>query len=731
VVSCLALACTEQKVAAPPPPRSAAELASAPVAPAQAPDDAGAPAVSAAPAWLEAVRLERWTEAASQLDALPEAELARPALRFVRAKAAARLGDGERALALLDELEGELPALRPDIDDLRATAWLAAGKLREAAAYYGRSADPADRVRAADALDRAGDAAQAASVVEAAVTLAQKRKDDDAEVAARALRARLDRAAGRKHRAALDLRWLALHAPGSAEGRGALSALATLQVKLSPKEKLDAATELAADGRGQEALALLEGLGAGVPRGALLHARATALFKVRDDRAAASAFLELARLHTKHEAEALYYAGRALERDGRADDALARYREVTRRLRASPWAERAAYNEARLLLQTARYAEASARYAAYLARYSKAKAAGDVEYEAALARLAAGDAAGARDALGRLAKAATREQAGRLRQLEALAARRAGDTDGAVAIWTEVATTLPLTWPALAARARLVEAGAPVPASLAVPPAAPAVELALPEPVALLASVGLDADAERHLAAQERALATALPGRESESLCGLYGSIGRAKRRYRIGSAAVDFPLLMRAPGPSEAWAWDCVYPRPFAGEVARLEAQNELPPGLLHAVMRQESAFDPDAVSPVGAIGLMQLMPTTAERLAAEAGAPFDPRALTAPEQNLTLGARYLGKLLRMLGGNVALAAAAYNAGPKAVSRWLGPEPAGDLDLWVARIPYGETRNYVARVVGNLARYRWLRGDGLEVPLGLPPDARVPDDAY
>ena len=100
-----------------------------------------------------------------------------------------------------------------------------------------------------------------------------------------------------------------------------------------------------------------------------------------------------------------------------------------------------------------------------------------------------------------------------------------------------------------------------------------------------------------------------------------------------------------------------------------------------------------------------------------------------------MTLGAFYLGKLLENFEGSPPLAAASYNAGPHAVKHWLtsvGPED--ELDLWVARIPYRETRHYVERVLANHARYQWLTGGPDAVtplPLSLPQNADIGDDAY
>jgi soluble lytic murein transglycosylase len=267
-------------------------------------------------------------------------------------------------------------------------------------------------------------------------------------------------------------------------------------------------------------------------------------------------------------------------------------------------------------------------------------------------------------------------------------------------------------------------------------PAGPAARLdvRLPAMPALLASLGLDGDAEAWIIASEREVAAAYAGHENEALCDVYGLLSRAKRRYRLGVNVVEGSWLLRTPAPAERWAWECVYPRPFASGVRALEEEHGLPRGLVHAVMRQESAFDPVVVSPASAVGLMQLIPSTAKQAAAELAMSFEENDLTRPDVNLRLGAFYIAKLMKMFGGNVALAAAAYNAGPRAVSHWVEASSDGDLDLWVARIPFEETRNYVARVVQNLVRYQWLEG-GEEavtpITLALPAEARAPADAY
>lgn len=137
--------------------------------------------------------------------------------------------------------------------------------------------------------------------------------------------------------------------------------------------------------------------------------------------------------------------------------------------------------------------------------------------------------------------------------------------------------------------------------------------------------------------------------------------------------------------------------------------------PALLLGVSRQESLFDPGAKSPAGAMGLMQLMPATAEAVSRELGVPFQKaRLVRDPEYNVRLGALYLQKQLDRY-GEPALALAAYNAGPSRVRQWLdmhGDPRDGDLYRlidWIEQIPFAETRNYVQRVLEGRGMYRAL----------------------
>jgi soluble lytic murein transglycosylase len=149
-------------------------------------------------------------------------------------------------------------------------------------------------------------------------------------------------------------------------------------------------------------------------------------------------------------------------------------------------------------------------------------------------------------------------------------------------------------------------------------------------------------------------------------------------------------------------------YPRAFWNLVAPAAQSTGLDPYLLLALTRQESLFDPEARSPSDAQGLMQLLPSTARRVAAESGIGGATLDLSDPALNVELGTTYLKKLFEMFGGNPFKAVAAYNGGEHAVERW-NARFAGDDDEWVENIDFHETRDYVKKVLGGLREYRLL----------------------
>ncbi len=154
-------------------------------------------------------------------------------------------------------------------------------------------------------------------------------------------------------------------------------------------------------------------------------------------------------------------------------------------------------------------------------------------------------------------------------------------------------------------------------------------------------------------------------------------------------------------------------FPRPYYALHAMIGMPSRVPIELSLSIARRESEFDQWVVSPVGALGLMQVMPKTGAEMAGDLGIAFDEKRMTSDWQyNATLGNAYLAELGERFGGNPVLMALAYNAGPTRADRWmerLGDPRAAGVDIvdWVEMIPFDETRNYVMRVTESLPIYR------------------------
>lgn len=199
------------------------------------------------------------------------------------------------------------------------------------------------------------------------------------------------------------------------------------------------------------------------------------------------------------------------------------------------------------------------------------------------------------------------------------------------------------------------------------------------------------------------------------------------KNPEAIREARRAFPQAYALPGRNAPEAfWRTVYPLPFLESVKGAAESASLPPLLVGSVARQESLWEPRAVSRSGALGLLQLMPPTARAVAVQAGLPpFSPDRAFDPAWNLSAGARYLASLLVRYRGRLSVALAAYNAGPGRADQWLSrPGAPREDDLWIESIPFRETRSYVRRILLNLWEYSRLY-PGLRSCASIPPDQR------
>jgi len=167
---------------------------------------------------------------------------------------------------------------------------------------------------------------------------------------------------------------------------------------------------------------------------------------------------------------------------------------------------------------------------------------------------------------------------------------------------------------------------------------------------------------------------------------------------------AVELPNLPRA-------YWEGLFPKPYWYDLKRFSANNGLDPYLVAALIRQESEFNPNAVSRSNAVGLMQLLPKVGREVARQDKLrSFTPSQLFIPAINLQLGTHYFRSRVDKFGA-VEYALAAYNAGDDRVEEWQGMAKYRDVAEFVESIPFTETRDYVQAIVRNANMYRLLYG--------------------
>ncbi len=693
--------------------------------------------------WL--LSLAKAAQAQSERDFAAAEAHARHALRarprgLAAARANASLGiallardDPARAAEALEVALGTPIPARSHLAFARAEALLAAGDAPHAARLFSEAKGAGDlaisraaALREAEALLAAGLAAEAVPQLE---KLLRAASEPATAAPARLALGRGLRALGQEELAVATLRALWLELPDRSEARLAGDALAAWRAAGGPVP-----TESGAD-HAARAERLLE---AGLPDEALLALDASARGDEPEadaDRAAllrAMALLALGR-HADAERQALPLAGarddavqrgarlvlaRAAARAGRVEEASRFFADVGAGREPVPglpeWRQREVGDEssflaAWLFYDAGEYGRAIGALEAFARANPRSRRAEDALWFAAWSRFRLGRTRDADRALARLSRgpladaalywrARLARSAGAQRSLYRAASAMGGDG-----------------WYALLSRIRLAALG-DVPRRPRAAPARPLPEVQdawaagrLSVAVELLA-LGLRTEGLAELRELSR---TARVRPSAPLVAQLAAFAGDWETPFRI---ARDHLVPTR-----RTLRW--LYPEPLPEVLVPAARRFGVDPGLVLAVMRRESSFRPDARSPAGAEGLLQLKPATAERLAALLGVPGGVGArLREPETAIPVGAHYLGLLLARF-GEPALAVAAYNAGPSPVADWAAARSGMALDAWVESIPYRETRQYVKIVLAGWDAYRAL--DGASAP-PLEPDRKV-----
>jgi soluble lytic murein transglycosylase len=691
--------------------------------------------------WQALVAAEAWEPAAHSLSVVPEKETT-PAVQLGRVRVAigrCKKDEAETALKSIKSLRegGAVKPIEDVLARLEVDALLCAERWADALAVQGPAALSARKGAAAAwtrarALEANGDHAGARAAVTEALEGAAAAGLPVGRLIAFRLKSLRGIAVSPEVTRAIDAdrKKLFVEHPSTFDAAAKEGEPQTAPA-MTADDWLSRARSLAAANRPEDALHAIDAAAsAGAPPRKVARARGHALWAAKSWVRAEPLLRAAAAMGKDEDAnEDTFLAARAKSRAGDDPGAIVAYEALAKAKPTSHWGAEAAYLAAHLRYLAGSWKDAVVAFDKYLqGPWAKGKDQENNVREAkrarAIALLEGGSPGLARKIFhGLAADSKEAYPRARLELLEAIAAERSHDKSGAIAIYAKLSANEPWSFMDLAARARLSRLGetrtpwpsGPVPQSS--PPA-------LDEDVRLLDASGLRRDAYARLSAR------GLP-KDDLARCALQEAFDAGWDAYRTG---LKFSLD-GAPDGANGARWRCAFPTPWSSIVTALEKREGIPHGLLHALLRQESGFRVEVVSFAGAVGVAQLMPYTAVATAKPLGLELDPTdiaALQAPYLQLDLAARHVHALFVELAGEnadaakksdvIPLVVAAYNGGAAAVKRWSKEAGTLDADVYIERIPFVETRGYVARVLGNLVRYAILAGaETPTLPAKLP----------
>lgn len=425
----------------------------------------------------------------------------------------------------------------------------------------------------------------------------------------------------------------------------------------------------------------------------------SALARLNRDREAAAAFARVT-VPASLAAAAQYQRARAFLALGNASGARAILRDLTVKAPADTSAASALLLLSDLATDEGRDKDAQATLETIEKRFPKSRHAGTALFRAGLVAYIAGSnqrAAALFDSVWRRHPGHSEADAARYWAGRALA--RGGDVAGAQSRWRAAMQSDPSSYHAVVSAKRLRVPVLDVTDTTSAYPLVPSVDSAAAR-ANVLRAVGMDVEAKMELDrlyrdavdSPDRLIATAKA----------FAGTDQASRSILLGLRAI------RA-GQRTPATYRLVFPVLERETISASAKKHGLDPVLIASLIRQESNYNPRAVSPVGALGLMQLMPSVGRTLAAAEGIrPWSDERLFEPAINIRLGTRHLSGLFREH-ANIARVLAAYNAGASRVTRWSRKAGANDPELFAERIPFVETRDYVRTIQRNREFYRAL----------------------
>ena len=382
------------------------------------------------------------------------------------------------------------------------------------------------------------------------------------------------------------------------------------------------------------------------------------------DELAVNTFLELAQTHPQSSLadNALFQAALIKKQDGAHQEALALFRKIVADYPASSYAPRAIWESAWSLYLSGNFSEAASTFA-----------------------LLSNDPSWREKAL----------------YWQGRSLENTGHGEAALSVYSHILQEFPTGFYSLNIQKKYGVRSNRVPAL------SPAYQVPLQDSIGTeraqaLISLGLFEEAGKELRTLKKRTGSSFRG--SLGHAGLYLSMND----FRSAMGLFRQEALVSDLGNSPS-VWAILYPAGFHDIVSRITTHAGIDECLTYALIRAESNFSPTVRSPVGAVGLMQLMPTTAKEIAKGLEQNFSTPQLTNPEVNVRIGTRHLRNLITRFNGNIVSAVAAYNAGATPVLRWRKNFPTLQEDEFIENIPYPETREYVKKVLAAMEVYRQL----------------------
>jgi len=486
---------------------------------------------------------------------------------------------------------------------------------------------------------------------------------------------------------------------GTSDARAAVDVLDKGFPSLTPDEELIVARSAAASGPVARAVT---GFGKAsallTPRDRITYAQALSRSgRTRD------AIAQLDRVDGPLAGQAAYQRARMSMTSSAGDATRTALKDIVTRFPADTDAASAAlYLLADLSTDIEADAQAKAYYQQLYRNYPTSARAASARFHAAMITLAGGDAKSAALAFDSLVAISPKAD-------DALAARywagraweQASNKPFAEARWKDVIAQSPTSYYSFASAKRLGVPSWTPKDSVKTMPRVAAVDSAVAR-AALLERLGMDVEAkfeydaldEAALASTDRALATATA----------FVAHDQPSRAMRIAQKLADA-------GNRDARVYRLLFPVVDREELERAAKARNLDPALVAGLIRQESSFNPRAVSVANARGLMQLLPSVGQEVARNLSFPvWHPALLFDADANLELGTAHLASYMKQYGA-LPRVLAAYNAGGSRVTRWSSKAGVDDPELFVERIPYTETRDYARIVQRNAEVYRWILG--------------------